>query len=387
MGGMAGEIAVDLAHRFESGVAVRASFARSTARGSILVVFGPSGAGKTTVLRAIAGLLRPHGGRVVVDGTEWFDSGAHRFVPPQERRVGYVAQDTALFPHLSVRANVEYGLRAAAPAARRQRASEMLELVGARGLEDRLPRQLSGGQAQRVALARALAPSPALLLLDEPFGALDAATRRALRSEVRGVLRDTGTSAILVTHDRLEAMAVGDDIAVMVDGELRQIGSVQEVFRSPSDPAVARALGVETVVPAVAEGERDGLVTLRIGDARLVAVAGADLPAGAEVFACMRAEDVNIQIVRRGPPGVAGGPGGVHVDVDVDVLKGSARNHLSGRVVGIENEGAIDRVTVDCGFPLVAAITRQSSEELALGPGSGVTVAIKATAIHVVSKI
>jgi molybdate transport system ATP-binding protein len=381
---MAGEIAVDLVHRFESGVQVRASFARPTARGSILVVFGPSGAGKTTILRAIAGLLRPHSGRVVVDGREWFDSGAQRFVPPQERRVGYVAQDTALFPHLSVRANVEYGLRAAAPAARRQRASEMLELVGVRGLEDRLPRQLSGGQAQRVALARALAPSPALLLLDEPFGALDAATRRGLRSEVRGVLRDTGTSAILVTHDRLEAMAMGDDLAVMVDGELRQIGSVQEVFRSPSDPGVARALGVETVVPAVAEGERDGLVTLRIGDARLVAVAGADLPAGAEVFACMRAEDVNIQIVQRGLPG---GPGGVHVDVDVDVLKGSARNHLAGRVVGIENEGAIDRVTVDCGFPLVAAITRQSSEELALGPGSGVTVAIKATAIHVVPKI
>ena len=160
---------------------------------------------------------------------------------------------------------------------------------------------------------------------------------------------------------------MGDDLAVMVDGDLRQIGSVQEVFRCPSDPAVARALGVETVVPAVVEGERDGLVTLRIGDVRLVAVAGADLPAGAEVFACMRAEDVNIQIV--------------------EILKGSARNHLSGRVVGIENEGAIDRVSVDCGFPLVAAITRQSSEELALGPGSGVTVAIKATAIHVVRKI
>jgi molybdate transport system ATP-binding protein len=365
---MAGEIIVDVTHRFESGVEVRASMARTMTRGSILVIFGPSGAGKTTILRAIAGLLRPDRGRVVVDGREWFDQRRDRFVRPQERRIGYVAQDTALFPHLSVTANVEYGLRAAAPEARRQRARAVLDLVGARGLEARWPRQLSGGQAQRVALARALAPSPSLLLLDEPFGALDASTRRELRSEVRGMLRETGTSAILVTHDRLEAMAMGDDLAVMVDGELRQIGSVQEVFRSPADPAVARSLGVETVVPAVVEGEREGLVTLRIGEAALVAVG--DVPAGTEAFACMRAEDVLIQVIDRGVPAV-----------------GSARNHLAGRVVSIENEGAIDRVTVDCGFRLVAAITRQSSEELALRPASAVTVAIKATAIHLVPKI
>lgn len=364
---MAGKIVVDLTHRFESGVEVRASWARTMAPGSVFVLFGPSGAGKTTILRAIAGLLRPDRGRIAIDGTDWFDHGRDRFVPPQERRVGYVAQDTALFSHLSVAANVEYGLRAAAPAARRQRARELLELVGARGLEDRWPRQLSGGQAQRVALARALARPPALLLLDEPFGALDAATRRELRSEVRGMLRETGTSAMLVTHDRFEAMAMGDDLAVMVDGELRQIGSVQEVFQSPADPAVARSLGVETVVPAVVEEERDGLVTLRIGEVRVVAVVGADSPAGAEAFACMRAEDV---IVERGVP--AGG---------------SARNHLAGRVVSIDNEGAIDRVTVDCGFLLVAAITRQSRTELALGPGSTVSVAIKATAIHLVPKI
>jgi molybdate transport system ATP-binding protein len=340
------------------------------APGSIFVLFGPSGAGKTTILRAIAGLLRPDHGRVAIDGREWFDRKRDRFVPPQERRVGYVAQDTALFPHLSVRANVEYGLRGAAPEARRQRAGEVLDLVGARGLEDRWPRQLSGGQAQRVALARALARPPALLLLDEPFGALDAATRRVLRTEVRAMLRETGTSAILVTHDRLEAMAMGDDLGVMVEGDLRQVGSVQDVFRSPADPAVARSLGVETVVPATVEEERDGLVTLRIGDVRLVAVAGADAPRGAEAFACMRAEDV---IVEHGAPG--------------GVPQGSARNHLDGRVVSIENEGAIDRVTVDCGFTLVAAITRQASAELALGPGSAVTVAIKATAIHIVPKI
>jgi molybdate transport system ATP-binding protein len=162
-------------------------------------------------------------------------------------------------------------------------------------------------------------------------------------------------------------MAIGDDLAVMADGVLRQIGTVQEVFRSPADPAVARALGVETVVPATVDGHSDGLLVLRIGDARLVAVAGADSPAGGEVFACMRAEDV---IVQRGAQ-----------------AQGSARNHLPATVIAIENEGAIDRVTVECGFTLVAAITRQSSDELALRPGSVVTAAIKATAIHVVPKL
>jgi molybdate transport system ATP-binding protein len=364
---MAGEITVDITHRFESGAEVRASLSRTIAPGSILVLFGPSGAGKTTILRAIAGLLRPDRGRIACDGHDWFDAAADRFVPPQERRVGYVAQDTALFPHLTVRANIEYGLRTVPPDGRRQRAGELIQLVGARGLEDRFPRQLSGGQAQRIALARALAPSPAMLLLDEPFGALDAATRRELRTEVRAVLRDTGTSAILVTHDRLEAMAMGDDLAVMIGGALRQIGSVPEVFRRPADPAVARSLGVETVVPATVDGASDGLVHLRIGHVRLVAIGGPECAVGADVFACVRAEDVIVQ--RDG------------------ATQGSARNHLPGLVVGIEPEGAIDRVTVDCGFALVAAITRQSREALALVPGSPVTAAIKATAIHVVPKI
>jgi len=363
---MAGEIAVDIAHRFEGGVEVRATLARTIAPGSILVLFGPSGAGKTTILRAIAGLLRPDRGRIVYDGHHWFDATTDRFAAPQERRVGYVAQDTALFPHLTVRANIEYGLRSARPDARRRRAGEIIQLVGARGFEERYPRQLSGGQAQRIALARALAPTPRMLLLDEPFGALDAATRRELRTEVRAVLRDTRTSAILVTHDRLEALAMGDDLAVMIEGELRQIGSVTEVFRRPADPAVARSLGVETVVPATVDGASGGLVNLRIGHVRLVAIAGPECAVGAEVFACVRAEDV---IVQRD-----------------DSAQGSARNHVPGLVVGIEAEGAIDRVTVDCAFTLVAAITRQSREELALVPGSSVITAIKATAIHVVRR-
>ena len=146
LGGMAGEVVVDIAHCFEGGVEVRATLARTIAPVAILVLFGPSGAGKTTILRAIAGLLRPDRGRIVYDGHHWFDATTDRFVPPQERRVGYVAQDTALFPHLTVRANIEYGLRGAPTEARRRKAGEIMQLVGVRGFEERYPRQLSGGQ-------------------------------------------------------------------------------------------------------------------------------------------------------------------------------------------------------------------------------------------------
>jgi molybdate transport system ATP-binding protein len=364
---VAGEIVLDIAHRFESGAGVRAALTRELQPGSILALFGPSGAGKTTLLRTIAGLLRPVSGRVVFRGDEWFNSDTGRFVPPQQRRIGFVVQNTALFPHLNVRANVEYGLHAVAAAARRRRADDLLELVGARGLEDRAPRQLSSGQAQRVALARALAPSPELLLLDEPFGALDLPTRRDLRVEIRRVLRQTGTSAILVTHDRLEALAMGDDLAVMIDGSLRQVGSAAQVFQRPADPDVARALGVETVVPAVVERVDGGLLSLRAGDQWLL-VAGADECApGDEVFACVRAEDVTLE--------------------PLHAVGGSARNRLPGTVQRVEYEGAIDRVTLDCGFLVVAVITRQSREELSLATGGRVTAVIKATAIHIVPKI
>ncbi len=362
----ADRVTVDLMHRFASGVDVHASIDQSVPAGSILVLFGPSGAGKTTILRAVAGLLRPDNGRITLGGTTWYDSDSRRFVPPQTRGVGYVTQDTALFPHLTVRQNVEYGLVRAAREVRRKITDHYIELVGLGGLEARYPRQLSGGQVQRVALARALAPVPRLLLLDEPFGALDATTRRTLRLELRTILRKTGTSAILVTHDRLEAMAMGDVMAVMIDGRIRQTGPVADVFRRPGDSAVARSLGIETVLPAVVGGVDHGLVTLWTGGATLTAVAEPAGKTGDEVFACIRAEDVI----------VSGQPSG-----------GSARNHLVGRVTAIEPEGAIERVTIDCGFELVAAITRQSREELALSPGSPVAAAIKATAIHVVPKI
>jgi molybdate transport system ATP-binding protein len=363
---VADQVTIRLSHRFENGPEIEADIDRPTPPGSVLVLFGPSGAGKTTVLRAVAGLVRPDQGRIAVRGTTWFDSSSGRSATPQERRFGYVSQEPALFPHLTVRANVEYGLHRSAKSDRWWRATNAMQRLRVLDLADRRARDLSGGQAQRVALARAVAIEPTLLLLDEPFNALDVAIRRQLRKDVRALVRERGMCAILVTHDRLEAMSMGDDVAVMVDGRVRQTGPIAEVFRRPADPIVAQAVGVETVLPAVVERDDEGLVAVRIGDARLLGVADADTLPGDRVFACIRAEDVVVE-----PRGAS---------------SGSARNRFPGIVKSIDPEGAIDRVTIDCGFPIVALITRRSRDDLSLAEGSQVGAAIKATAVHIVPR-
>ena len=361
---MAGELILDIEKRFSTGAELSARLQATLGGGTTLVLFGPSGAGKTTVIRCIAGLERPDRGHIVWGGATWFHGGDGRFVPTQERRIGLVGQEPALFPHLSVRANVEYGVRDRPAAMKSARTDEMLSLLEIEDLAQRLPRELSGGQAQRVALARALAPNPRLLLLDEPLGALDTPARHRLRGRLRALIERTGVSAVLVTHDRTEALALGDDIAVLAGGRIRQVGPVLDVFRRPADLVVAESVGVESVIAATVGRVEDGLVDLRVGDATLRAVAGDLDPGREQVFACVRAEDVMLQR---------------------DAASGaSARNHLTGRIVGIDAEGPVDRVTMDCGFPLVALITRQARDEMALHPGGTVVAVIKATAIHLV---
>ena len=213
-------------------------------------VVGPSGCGKTTLLRAIAGFHQPTGGRVELAG-QLLDEppGTHR--PAHKRRVGYIPQDTALFPHLTVAANIGFGL----PRARRaQKVREMLELIDLDGYADRHPHQLSGGQQQRVALARALAPGPDLLLLDEPFSALDAGLRARVRSDVAALLRRTGTTAVLVTHDAQEALAFADLVAIMNSGVIVQSGAPEELYSQPIDSDVARALGDANLLRASPRG-------------------------------------------------------------------------------------------------------------------------------------
>ncbi len=204
-----------------------------------MALLGPSGCGKTTTLRLIAGFEELDSGSIEIDGRLVADEKGQ--MPPEKRRAGMVFQDYAIFPHLSVAQNVGFGL----PGGREkeQRVRESLALVGLGGMGERMPYELSGGQQQRVALARALAPRPAVLLLDEPFSNLDAALRVEVRQEVKDLLKRSGTTAVFVTHDQEEALFLGDEIAVMNDGYLQQIGSAEDVFHQPRTRFVAQFVG------------------------------------------------------------------------------------------------------------------------------------------------
>ncbi len=218
--------------------------------GSFTAVLGPSGSGKTTLLRVIAGFERADRGSVTLGGVVVEDD--HHHEPPEGRRVGYVPQEGALFPHLSVEKNVGFGIRGRAD--RRRRVDELLDMVGLSGLGPRYPHQLSGGQQQRVALARALAVRPQMILLDEPFAALDARLRASVRAEVLDVLHRAGTTSVFVTHDQDEALSMADQVAVLGDGRVRQVGTPRELYAHPVDPGVARFLGSANLIAGTFAG-------------------------------------------------------------------------------------------------------------------------------------
>jgi len=217
----------------------------------VAVLFGPSGAGKSLTLQCLAGLMRPDEGRITVDEHVLFDSVSGANLPPQRRRVGYVFQGFALFPHLTVAGNVAFGLRDRPRAEREARAAEVLARLGLETLAHRYPGELSGGQRQRVALGRALAPDPALLLLDEPLSALDLPLRRALRDELRTVLAQWGKAAVVVTHDVTEAYRLGDHIVVYEEGRVIQSAPRAELLWQPASQAVARIMGLANVVQGI----------------------------------------------------------------------------------------------------------------------------------------
>jgi iron(III) transport system ATP-binding protein len=218
----------------------------------LVAVLGPSGCGKTTLLRLIAGFDRPDSGTITVGGTRV--AGGESWVPPDRRRVGIVPQEGALFPHLDVQGNVAFGLHELGRRERAGRVAELLELVGLSGFERRRPHELSGGQQQRVAVARALAPLPAVVLLDEPFAALDTGLRAALRDDVGAALRAAGTTSILVTHDQAEALTMADTVAVMRDGRIVQASTPEDLYLRPVDLATARFIGDALVLPGTLEG-------------------------------------------------------------------------------------------------------------------------------------
>ncbi|MDJ0508205.1 MAG: ABC transporter ATP-binding protein [Crocosphaera sp.] len=258
------------------------------AQGEILGLLGPSGCGKTTLLRMIAGFEQPSAGTIELGGN--LVASAQKILPPEQRNTGMVFQDYALFPHLNIADNIAFGLdKKKLPKKEiKQRIGEVLTLVGLEGLERRYPHQLSGGQQQRVALARALAPKPALILLDEPLSNLDVQVRLRLRHEIRHILKGTGITAMFVTHDQEEAMAICDKIAVMSSGTIEQLGTPEEIYTRPKSRFVAEFVTQANFIPAKRRGQ---IWTTEIGQWELP-YSGENIPEG-ELM--VRQEDIKLE--------------------------------------------------------------------------------------------
>jgi molybdate transport system ATP-binding protein len=361
---MAATLTVDCRKTFAGRFTMSARFAVPLDPPRVLILFGPSGSGKTTLLRCLAGLEQPEQGKIQFGEAIWSDRSSEQWIPPQVRQIGYMPQDYALFPTHTVAGNIEYGLSDLSADERKVRVGDLVNLLSLQGLERAKPSQLSGGQQQRVALARAIARRPRLLLLDEPLSALDVPTRSRLSGELRMVLTQLQIPTIVVTHDWAEALTLGDAVAVMQGGAILQTGSPQEVFSRPADTNVAEIVGIETVVQGQVTSNENGLVTVAVNGTTLKAL-GLD-QGGSAVYVCIRAEDVLLE------------PAGSGVT--------SARNHLAGHVTELLPLGVLVKVTVNCGFPLKALITRGAKEELGIERDSAVVAAIKAGAVHLVPR-
>ena len=316
--------------------------------GTVALV-GPSGAGKTSVLRSVAGLVRPPEGRIALGDDVWLDSSRKLFRGPDERRVGLVFQEYALFPHMSVRKNVAYGGQA--------RVDEFLERFRISHLANAKPTELSGGERQRVALARALARDPGVLLLDEPLAALDAHTKAAVRGELQELLREFALPTLLVTHDYEDAASLADQVGVIIDGRLRQLGPPQELVSAPADVFVASFTGANVIhgVARAAEGELT-LIELDSGHR----VYSTD-PGTGQVGVVVYPWEVSV--------------GHVHAP-------DSAMNVIEDDVRSIVHVG--NRVRVKVG-PVTAEVTEPSWEKLGLGLGARAVVSFKATGTRIVS--
>jgi molybdate transport system ATP-binding protein len=361
---MAAEITLHFQKTFLGRASITAHFRCPLDPPSVTILFGPSGSGKSTILRCLAGLEQPEEGTISFGDELWFDATARVTVPPQARRLGYMAQDYALFPHHSVEGNIAYGLTGLSSQEKKIRVDEVLHLLHIESIAQQKPTQLSGGQQQRVALARAIARRPRLLLLDEPLSALDAPTRAQLCKDLRRLLTQLAIPSIVVTHDWTEALTLGDQMAVIVEGRFVQTGTPQDVFSRPTDADVARVVGIETVVKGTITEMRDELATVQVGTVALTAIASPNLES--DVFVCIRAEDVTLELA--------------------GAAETSARNHLKGTVRTITSLGALVQVTLDCGFPLTALITQSALRDMTLVAGSDVRAAFKAGAVHLIPR-
>ncbi len=325
-----------------------------------LVIIGPSGCGKTTTLNMIAGLVEPDEGRIELGGRALWDGSNGSDVPAEKRNVGYVFQEFALFPHMTVTENVAYGLRA------RKRpkgeipgkVAEVLKQVGVEHLRDRRPGALSGGERQRVALARAIACDAEILLLDEPLGSLDAQTRNRVRGELKALLRVVGRIAIMVTHDYIDALTFGDNICVLDRGKVLQEGKRQELLRHPRSRFVAELTGVNFFEGTISSERPGGLAQVWVGDTCLYA-AGDDEEMGDTLVTFFPSE----------------------VTISRDAPGGSARNVFRAQVQEIVHLGDKVRLSLNGSLPMCAEIAAETVGALDLKEGDKVYASLKATSV------
>jgi len=335
-------------------------------RGEVFALIGPTGAGKTTLLRIMDLLEVPSAGEIYFDGKYVPRSGRQRFAI--RRRMSFIHQKPHVF-NLSVCDNVACGLRW-----RREKKNKVvgkvgriLEMVGLKGYENRNARTLSGGEAQRVALARSLVLEPDLLLLDEPTANLDPVSAEKIEQLISQVARQGNTTMIMATHDMAQGQLLADRIGVLLEGGLVQTGNATDIFRSPRNREVARLVGIENIIEGVIAANTEGIATVEVGNDsdRIGIQAVSDYPAGKEVYACIRPEDITLAL---------------------SSTQSSARNSFQARITQVATLGALSRIEIDCGFRLVALVTRMSAEDLDLQVGGEVHAAFKATGVHVMEK-
>jgi molybdate transport system ATP-binding protein len=339
----------------------------------INILFGASGAGKTTLLDCIAGLNKPSFGKIQIGDRVVFDSERRINVPVRQRRIGYVFQDLALFPHLSVEANVAYGIAGIQADERLRRVARALESLGIKALSNRRPAELSGGERQRVALARALVTEPCILLLDEPLSALDLPVRMKIADDLRRSIQNLPIPVLYVTHNRDEVFMLGERLLVLEHGKLIAQGTPHEVLSAPRGETVAQLAGFENIFDAQVTSihEDRGTMTCRVGSQRFEsAQVELETPlvraeAGSRLRVGISAGD--ILLATSAPVGL------------------SARNILPGRVLSLFQRDAIATARVDCGVELSVHLTLGARDSLALAPGRQVWVIVKTHSCHLLS--
>jgi molybdate transport system ATP-binding protein len=334
--------------------------------GGVTVLFGSSGAGKTSILRAIAGVVTPDEGRISLGERVYYDSSAGISLPMQQRRLGYVFQHHTLFPHLTAEQNALYGAKADSKRFARERVRALFEMLAIRDTAARYPHELSGGEQQRVALARALATDPMLMLMDEPLSAVDVATRSRLLEEISAIQQQSGIPFLYVTHNPSEAVRLGNNMIVIDQGKVVQEGAPLEIFNAPKTAPVARVVGTENVfIGKIARHESEDGITVIVAGSCLIELPYNGMPVGSQVTVGVRSEDI---IISR-----------------EHLTQTSARNVLAGKIRSVITD--LDKVEIiaHCGLDLKVSVTRAAVRSLHLEVGSEIYLLIKARAIHVLA--